>query len=344
MARRNRLWGAVAAAGVGAAGWLLRGQARRFDGRTVFVTGGSRGLGLLLAREFARRGANLVICARDVDELERARRELVERYGAEVHARRCDVSRRDQVEALVQEATARFGSIDVLVNNAGIIQVGPALTMSEEDYRTSLDVILWGTIHATRAVVPQMRARGEGRILDVTSIGGVIPVPHLAPYATAKFAAVGFSTAMAAELAPYGIRVTTAVPGLMRTGSFLHALTKGQQEKEATLFSIGGTLPLITVAPERAARKMVDACARGQRWLTVGVPFKAARLAWALAPGASLAVAGKVARLLPGPAGATTRQRAEPAWKHRTRAARSFVTRLGDLQARRNNEVPPGYP
>src|SRR4051794_28175467 len=128
MARTNWMVGMGAAAGIVAADWLLRGAVRRFDGQTVFVTGGSRGLGLLLAREFARRGANLVICAREEGELERARRDLTERFGAQVLARHCDVTRRDQVEALVDEASARFGGIDVLVNNAGIIQVGPAVT------------------------------------------------------------------------------------------------------------------------------------------------------------------------------------------------------------------------
>lgn len=343
MARTNGkgFWGAVAA-GVGAT-WLLRTGSGRFDGQTVFITGGSRGLGLLLAREFARRGARLVICARDVDELERARRELAEELGAEVIARRCDVTKRDQVEALVQEASTRFGGVDVLVNNAGVIQVGPALAMSETDYRASLDVNLWGMIHATRAVIPGMKERHSGRILDITSIGGVIAVPHLLPYVTAKFAAVGFSTGMAAELDAYGIRVTTVVPGLMRTGSFLHALAKGQQDKEVSLFSLSATLPLISMDAGRAARQMVDACARGQRHVTIGLPFKAARIVHALLPGATTAAMGWIARMLPDPGGASTRQAAEPGWKHRRGVARSFLTRLGDRAARQNNEVPPGY-
>src|SRR5690606_28973157 len=109
---------------------------RRFDGRTVLVTGASRGLGLALAREFAARGARLVLCARDVDRLDAVRREL-EDGGAEVIARRCDVRDRGQVEELVQVALHRFGGVDVLVNNAGIIQVGPAATMTEARFRES---------------------------------------------------------------------------------------------------------------------------------------------------------------------------------------------------------------
>jgi len=334
-------WWALPAVGLAATWWWGARHGGRFDGQTVLITGGSRGLGLLLAREFASRGARLVICARDVAELERARAELVARYGAEVLARRCDVADRSQVEALVQQATARFGGVDVLVNNAGIIQVGPAITMSEQDFRESLEINLWGMIHATRAVLPQMRQRRRGRILDITSIGGVVAVPHLLPYTVAKFASVGLSTGLGAELRADGVQVTTVVPGLMRTGSFLHALAKGQREKEVQWFALGASLPLISMDAERAARKMVDACYRGDRWCTVGLPAKALRIAAAVAPGAVQAILEQVQRVLPGPGGARTAQRAEPGWRHRAGLARSFVTRLGDRAARRNNELPP---
>lgn len=338
MATAANRWIPAAAIALGAA-WLARPRGGRFDGSTVLVTGGSRGLGLLLAREFARRGAHNVLCARDVDELERARRSIERDFGAQVLARRCDVTRRDEVEELVQAAFLRFGAVDVLANVAGVIQIGPAETMSEDDYRAALDVILWGTIHATRAVVPRMRERGGGRILDVTSIGGVVPVPHLAPYATAKFAAVGFSGAMGVELERHGIRVTTAVPGLMRTGSFVHALAKGQREKEMQWFSLGASLPILSMNAERAARRMVDACAAGRRWITVGAPARVLRLSAALAPGATRAALGKVARVLPGPGRAGPGQRAEPGGRHRAGVARSFLTTLGDRAAGRYNEV-----
>jgi NAD(P)-dependent dehydrogenase (short-subunit alcohol dehydrogenase family) len=318
---------------------LQRVRNGRFDGETVLITGGSRGLGLLLAREFARRGAQLVICSRDVSELEAARRELAERFGAAVLARRCDVTDRAQVEALVQEATSRFGGVDVLVNNAGIIQIGPVAVMSERDFRASVDVNLWGMIYATRAVLPQMRARGRGRIVDITSIGGVVAVPHLMPYSVAKFGTVGFSTGMGAELDREGIRVTTVVPGLMRTGSFLHALAKGQREKEVQWFSLGASLPFISMDAERAARRMVDACARGQRWITVGLPAKILRLGAALAPGTTIALLARVSAILPSSAGVGREQKAEPGWKNRTGLARSFLTRLGERAALHNNEI-----
>src|SRR5439155_11331763 len=114
---------------------------------------------------------------------------------------------------------SRFGQIDILVNNAGVIKVGPLDTMAVEDFEKAVAVMFWGVVYPTLAVLPEMRRRRSGRIAAITSIGGKVSVPHLLPYCCAKFAAVGFCEGLRAELAPYGIRVTTVVPGLMRTGS-----------------------------------------------------------------------------------------------------------------------------
>ncbi len=187
---------ALAAAGVGA--WLavraLLRNRRAYDlhGRTVLITGGSRGLGLLLAREFAREGARIALCARDMEELERARKEL-EQNGAEVFAAPCDLTDRNQVEMWVRAVRDRFGSVDVLVNNAGIIQVGPMEEMLLEDYEAAMQIHFWATVYTTLAVLPEMRQRGSGRIVNITSIGGKISPPHLLPYNASKFAQVGFS-------------------------------------------------------------------------------------------------------------------------------------------------------
>jgi NAD(P)-dependent dehydrogenase (short-subunit alcohol dehydrogenase family) len=308
-------------------------------GRTVLITGGSRGLGLLLARRFAQKGARLVLLARDAGELDSARAEL-EAGGVEVLALPCDVGDAAAVEEAVSRAVHRFGPIDVLVNNAGIIQVGPVETMSLDDFRAEVSTTFWGTVHAALAVLPGMRARHEGRIVNVTSIGGTIGVPHLLPYSAAKFAAVGFSEALHAEVAKDGIRVVTVVPGLMRTGSFGNALFKGQREKEADWFSVGATVPLVSMSADRAARRIVEATLRGEAFVTLGLPFKAARLVHGLFPGLTADVAGLVARFLPGPAGAGPGQRAEKGWAHRGAVARSFLTVLGDRAARANREAP----
>src|SRR5688572_8226884 len=158
-----------------------------FEGKTVLITGGSRGLGLVLARRFAAEGANVAVCARDPRELERARADLAGR-GASVFAFPCDVTDRSQVRELVEVVKRHFGRVDVLVNNAGVIQVGPLETMTLEDFEQAMAVHFWGPLYATLAVLPQMRARGEGRVVNVSSIGGKISVPHLVPYSASKFA------------------------------------------------------------------------------------------------------------------------------------------------------------
>src|SRR5215211_785939 len=214
---------AVMAAGIGAvaAGRLLP-RAADLRGEVAFVTGGSRGLGFLIARELGRAGCRVAICARDTAELERAQVDL-QREGGEVLALRCDVTDRADVERAVAEVVRAFGRIDVLVNNAGIIQVGPLATMTEADFEQAMAAMFWGVTYPTLAVLPAMRARRHGRIATITSIGGKLAVPHLLPYASAKFAAVGFSEGLRAELGREGIVVTTVVPGLMRTGSHLNA-------------------------------------------------------------------------------------------------------------------------
>ena len=206
----------------------------------VLITGGARGLGLALAREFVRVGCRLVLAARDAQELARARQDLTQR-GAEVLAVPCDVTNQEQVR--VDQATQHFGRVDIVVNNAGIIQVDPMSTTTVEDFATALDVMFWGAFYPTLAVLPQMRARRSGHIVNITSIGGMVSVPHLLPYTCAKFAAVGLSEGLRAELGQEGIRVTTVVPGLMRTGSYVQARFQGQQECE----------PLASVYARRAS-------------------------------------------------------------------------------------------
>ena len=246
-----------------------RRSAHSLRGQVVFITGGSRGLGLSLAETFANEGCRVAICARDAMELEAARRQLD--HGGSILAVPCDVADQRQVERTVDSVIAQFGRIDVLVNNAGEIQVGPVQSMTLEDFENAMDVMFWGTVYPSMAVLPHVLERGTGRIVNITSIGGKVAVPHLLPYTCAKFAAVGFSEGLRAELAGKGIHVVTIAPGLMRTGSYLNALFKGDQEREAVWFSLGATLPGISMGARRAARQIVNATKRGdaERILTV---------------------------------------------------------------------------
>ena len=269
------------------------------SGKVALVTGGSRGLGLLLARELAREGCRVAICARDERELERAKFEL-SRKGIAVMTAVCDVGDRAQVEELVANVRDKLGPIEVLVNNAGIIAVGPIATMTIPDFQNALDVMFWGTVYATMAALPQMLERGEGRIINITSIGGRVSVPHLAPYCSAKFAAIGFSQGLGTELSRRAIKVTTVVPGLMRTGSHVNALFKGHQNAEYKWFGLSASLPFLSMDAEKAAREIVLASKRGDAQYTVGFPARILARFAGLFPGASREVLSLVNRFLPG--------------------------------------------
>src|ERR1044071_4346713 len=245
----------LAAAGAGAY-LAARAVYRRFNGydcngKTVLITGGSRGLGLVLARGFAAEGANVAVCARDHRELERARVDLASR-GARVFAFPCDVTDRARGREGVEVVARHFGRVDVLVNNAGVIQVGPLETMTLEDFEQAMNVHFWGPLYATLAVLPQMRARGEGRIVNVSSIGGKIGVPHMVPYSASKFALAGLSEGLRAGLWRAGVTGTTVYPGLMRTGSPRHATFKGRHKAEYAWFSLLDSLPVTSMSAERA--------------------------------------------------------------------------------------------
>src|SRR5919199_722697 len=299
--RRYSLPVAAAALGLAFAGRKLLGRLHKTDlrGQVVLITGSSRGLGLAIARELARKGSRIVLCARNADELERARQSVAE-LGADVFAMTCDVGDRGQVRELFQQATRRFGQIDVLVNNAGVITVGPLETQTLDDFERSMAVMFWGAVHPTLEVLPQMRARRAGRIVTITSIGGKVSVPHLLPYNAAKFAAVGFSEGLRAELARSGISVVTVVPWLMRTGSHLNAEFKGQHRREFGWFSLGATLPGISISADSAARQIVGAIERGDAELILGWQASVVARVQGLVPGLTADVLGIVNRLLPG--------------------------------------------
>ena len=274
-------------------------------GAVALVTGGSRGLGLALSRELVQQGCRVAICARDASELEAARIDLqlkVQEFGAEVLAIPCDVSDQTQVAAVVETVTQQYGRIDILINNAGIIVVAPVETLTHADFERVMAVNFWGVLNPTMAVLPAMRARGSGRIVNITSIGGKISVPHLLPYSCAKFAAVGFSEGLRAELADTGISVTTVVPGLMRTGSHLHAEFGGEQQAEYRWFALGASAPYpVAIGTDRAARLIVRAAKRGQADCTYPVSALVAARLSGLLPSATTNVLTLVDRLLPQP-------------------------------------------
>lgn len=299
MTRSSRKYLAAGGAGLAIATALLA-RRRRPDlrGQVVLITGGSRGLGLAMAREFAHQGCKVAICARNRDELEEAR-SLLREEGAEVLPVRCDVSDRHQVNEMVHQVRAYYRQIDILVNNAGEILVAPVENTTIEDFERAMTVMFWGVVYPTLAVLPEMRARRSGRIAAITSIGGKVSVPHLLAYSCAKFAAVAFSEGLRAELAPQGIQVTTIAPGLMRTGSHVNARFKGDHESEAAWFSTAATFPLVSMNAERAARKTVAAIRVGSSEKILSVPADLLARVHGAFPGLVPNLMAIVDRLLP---------------------------------------------
>jgi short-subunit dehydrogenase len=343
MQLRKTGWALAAGAGAALAVRAVVRQARHIDlrGKTVLITGGSRGLGLVLAREFARRGARLAVCARDQAELRRAATDLTAR-GARVLTIPCDVTDPAQIQEMVHVIEVRWGPVDVLVNNAGVIQVGPVEVMTPEDYEEAMRVHFWGPLHLMLAVLPEMRRRRSGRIVNIASIGGKLSPPHLIPYNASKFALVGLSEGLRAELMKDGVYVTTVCPGLMRTGSPRNATFKGQHRAEFAWFSISDSLPGLTMSAERAARRIVRACQAGEAEVILTLPARLAVLFHGMFPGLTADFLSVVNRLLPGPGGiGTSRALGKDS---ESALAPSWLTALSDEAARRNNEISDGSP
>ena len=323
------LWGLKRATDLQALHWL--------SGRTVVITGGARGLGFVLARHCLHYGANVAICARSKEFLSAAEEQLsLDFHDPSLTVSRCDVTNSEEVAKFVADVVERFGGIDLLINNAGVIQVGPWNTMLRKDYEESIATHFWGPYNTIEAAWETLCER-RGRVVNIASIGGKLSVPHLLPYSAGKFALVGFSEGQSAELAAEGVSVTTVSPGLMRTGSPRNAWFKGQHRKEYAWFSIGGSLPLLTIGAEEAARRILIAGIR--RKTSVVFPWSARIpvIIHGFAPGVTTAVLGWMNRLLPD-RGGIERQRvrgskSESAWSP------SLLTALNERAAVTNNEA-----
>lgn len=239
-----------------------------------------------------------MIAARSADGLTRSAADLRTR-GAQVVAVPADVGIEADSQRVIAAAVEHYGHLDVLVANAGVIQVGPAAAMRRTDYANSLDVMFWGLLHPALAALPVMREQGRGRILVITSIGGKLPAPHMLPYTVAKHAAVGFAEGLGVEARRHGITVTTAVPGLMRTGSPSNALFTGDQRAEYGWFAVADSLPLLSMNAERAAAKLIRATLRGRREVILTPAAKAAVRLHGLAPSTTLRILAVANRLLP---------------------------------------------
>lgn len=306
---RSELGPWLTAAGLVAAGFAARKFAAksarpsvRFSDAVVLITGGSRGLGFALANELGGRGARLALCARDQDELLAAREKLASR-NIEVAVFEADITKQADIDSTVQRVMQRFGRIDMLVNDAGKISVGPADSFTHADYDDAMNLMFWAAVNLTFAVLPHMKTQGHGHIVNITSVGGRVSIPHLLPYSCAKFALVGFSTGLSAELKAHDVDVLTVTPGLMRTGSYLNAEFKGSSRDEFTWFGLLGNLPGFSVAADYAAERIVQALEKRRHVCIISLPAKILIAAEALMPEATRELMAVTNRyLLPGSA------------------------------------------
>ena len=304
-------------------------------GKVVLITGGSRGLGLVLARHICSRGGNVVLIARDAEELARAKSDLARRHST-VMTIPCDLLDTEQIQAAVRQAIDRFGKIDILINNAGTIEVGPLEHLMPEDFERAMRLHFWAPFDLISQIVPEMRIWGGGRIVNISSIGGKVAVPHMASYSASKFALTGFSDAIRAELARDNIHVTTVAPGLMRTGSHVKAKFKGRHDDEFAWFAASAGAPLISMNADRAARKILAACRRGQPSLTLTFTARTTILGNALFPNLTGYTMKFVNWLLPGTGDAQgNKSRAGSDLRRRTP---EWLTRLADRATQKNNE------
>ena len=343
MTRKDALVAAGLAAGGVLMGAALAAEARRvrraleLDGQAALVTGGSRGLGLLIARELGRQGARVVLMARDQAELDRAEQKL-RAEGFEVSTIAGDVSRPADARRAVETTVERYGAIDILVNNAGIVTVGPIEHTTLADFEEAMAVHFWGPLHTMQAAVPRMRRQGGGRIVNISSVGGKLGMPHLAPYCASKFALAGLSSAITPELAHDNIAVTTVCPGLMRTGSPFNASFKGRHREEFAWFAIADSLPLVSTSGRHAAAQIVDALRHGDAELVITWAAKLGAIAAALMPN-TVALALQAANaLLPGPEPSAGGERWS-GWQSLSNWAPSQLIRLAEQAARENNET-----
>jgi len=187
------------------------------QGKFAVVTGGTRGIGRAIAELFAQRGADVMIAARSLSQAQETAREISEKYGRQVVPFELDVAKLDSAKAMVEKAISTFGRVDILVNNAGVTRDTLIMRMEEADWDLVLDTNLKGTWNCSKAVVRQMLKQRSGRIINISSVAGLMGNAGQTNYSASKAGVVGFSKALARELASRQITVNVVAPGFVPT-------------------------------------------------------------------------------------------------------------------------------
>lgn len=318
-------------------------QLKSFRNKNVIITGGSRGLGLALAKELVREGARVQLIARDTEELRRAEQILrTVDINAQVLLQTCDVTDKKQLAQAFQKAVDSWGRVDMLVNNAGAILVSPFDSLDIADFEAQMQLHLYAVIHAVQLILPHFRKRRGGRIVNICSMGGKVAVPHMLTYDTSKFALAGFSQGIGAELKRENIQVTTIYPTLMRTGSPIQAVFKGDHEKEYLWFATGDNMPGLSMKAKQAAllilksvkeeRTEVILSGLGRMRMHMGMLFPET-MAWVMA---------LANRFLPRGQSLTYRTGAESSKTFRSYAGNTFLQHGATEAEEQFNQEPKG--
>ncbi|UNS99949.1 SDR family NAD(P)-dependent oxidoreductase [Streptomyces tubbatahanensis] len=299
---------------------------------SVLVTGGSRGLGLLLARQCVERRCDVTVAARDQEELDHAVGLLRRRTRDNtVTGRVCDVTDREAVRELVERTAADQRGLDVVLANAGNIQVGPAEEAGTKAFRSAMDTMFFGALHTSMETLPHLReSPAGGRLGLIGSVGGLLPVPHLLPYSCAKSAVAALAEGLRAEVAEDGVSVTGVHPGLMRTGSHNQVELTGDKGKEYAWFATLAGLPGLSMDALRAAERIVHAVEQRRTRVVLTPAAQLGAKAYGMAPTLVTRTNELVARLMPGP---------QPSGRQGRSRWQSTVSALNDRAARRLNQT-----
>ena len=241
---------------------------RTYSGKTCVITGAGSGIGRALSVELAGRGARLAIS--DVDELGLAETaELCKVAGSEPRTYRVDVADRAAVFAHAEQVAADFGSVHLVVNNAGVALHGLVSELRDEDFRWVMDIDFWGVVHGTQAFLPHLAASGDGQVANVSSVFGLIAVPKQAAYNAAKFAVRGFTEALRQEMQLTGtpVAVSCIHPGGIRTQIARRARATASEDKEEMARTFD---KLARTSPPRAARIILQGLERDRARILVG--------------------------------------------------------------------------
>ncbi|NIJ54373.1 SDR family NAD(P)-dependent oxidoreductase [Dyadobacter arcticus] len=330
------VWMAAAGIGLAALAKIVYTKMTRYDFRdkVVLITGGSRGLGLEMARVLATKGSKIAICARTENQLEKAEFDP-ELEGAEILAIRADLTNASEANKVVQEVISHFGRLDVLINNAGIMVVGPENVMEIEDYQHVMDANLWSALYTMKAAIPHFLIQGEGRIANICSIGGKIAVPHMLPYSVSKFAMVGLSEGMGAELKKDNIQVTTVIPNLMRTGSPRNVSVKGNHESEYEWFKLADSLPFLAQDSKTAAKEIIEAIEDGENEVVLTATGKIVTALKGIMPGSVTTLTQFADRFFPR----SNNKELKKGSESETEATTGLVGSVTDRAAAANNEL-----